>query len=189
MQILNNVGFRKIKNHLCTETFLLRSIHFIAFTLLANSSRLLWVDFEVQPSFWFSPICFGFMLGMKISWKMYLFLHSTKYWRLDILPEVWAFPRPSEEIFSINRPLRAPRKLSWVCIIEMSIKKVKTPFYQPSSFYLEMIIAHNTKQPKFPRCRCLSMFRRLPSIIPRVHCKLKRITRQLSETQGRHRLE
>ena len=103
--------------------------------------------------------------------------------------EVWAFPRPSEQIFLINRPLRAPRKLSWVCTIEMIIKKVKTPFYQPSSFYLEMIIAHNTKQPKFPRCRCLSMFRRLPSIIPRVHCKLKRITGQLSETQGRHRLE
>ena len=135
------------------------------------------------------PYMLWFHARYEISWKMYLFLHSTKYWRLDILPEVWAFPRPSEEIFSINGPLRAPRKLSWVCIIEMSIKKVKTPFYQPSSFYLEMIIAHNTKQPKFPRCRCLSMFRRLPSIILRVHCKLKRITGQLSETQVRHRLE
>ena len=122
---------------------------------------------------------------------MYLFLHSTKYWRLDILPipKSGLFRGLQNRIFLINRPLRAPRKLSWVCIIEMSIKKVKTPFYQPSSFYLEMIIAHNTKQPKFPRCRCLSMFRRLPSIIPRVHCKLKRITGQLSETQGRHRLE
>ena len=26
--------------------------------------------------------------------------------------EIWAFPRPSEQIFLINRPLRAPRKLS-----------------------------------------------------------------------------
>ena len=157
--------------------------------IVREQFKIIMCKFLSTTLFWFSPICFGFMLGMKISWKMHLFLHSTKYWRLDILPEVWAFPRPSEEIFSINRPLRAPRKLSWVCIIEMSIKKVKTPFYQPSSFYLEMIIAHNTKQPKFPRCRCLSMFRRLPSIIPRVHCKLKRITGQLSETQGRHRLE
>ena len=99
--------------------------------------------------------------------------------------EVWAFRRPSEQIFLINTPLRAPRKLSWVYIIEMRIKKKNT---QPSSFYLEMIVAFNTK-PKFPRCRFLSMFRRLPSIIPRVHCKLKRMTGQLLETHGRHRLE
>ena len=102
--------------------------------------------------------------------------------------EVWAFAGPSEQMFLINRPLRAPRKLSWVYVIEMRIKKVKTPFYQPSSFQLEMIIAHNTK-PKFPRCRFLSMFRRLPSIIPQVHCKLKRMTGQLLETHERHRLE
>lgn len=103
--------------------------------------------------------------------------------------EIWAFPRPSEQIFLINRPLRAPRKLSWVYIIEMRIKKVKISFYQLSSFYLEMIITHITKQPKFPRCRFLSMFRRSPSIIPRVHCKLKRMTGQLLETHGHHRLE
>ena len=48
--------------------------------------------------------------------------------------EVWAFAGPSEQMFLINRPLRAPRKLSWVYVIEMRIKKVKTPFYQPSSF-------------------------------------------------------
>ena len=119
---------------------------------------------------------------------MYLPLHNTKYWRLAH-SEVWAIPRPSEQIFLINRPLRIPRKLSWVYIIEMRIRKVKTPFHQLSSFYLEMIITHTTKRPKFLHCRFLRMFRRSPSIIPRVPCKLKRMTGQLLETHGRHRLE
>ena len=87
---------------------------------------------------------------------MYLPLHNTKYWRLDTLP----IPKSglSEAFrtdFLINRLLRTPRKLSWVYIIEMRIKKVKTPFYQPSSFYLEMIITHIIKQPKFTRCYTL----------------------------------
>ena len=120
--------------------------------------------------------------------KMYLPLHNTKYWR-PTHSEVSAFPRPSKQIILINRPLRAPRKLSWVYIIEMRIRKVKTAFYQLSSFYLEMIMTHITKQPKFPRCRFLRMFRRSPSIILRVHCKLKRMTGQLLEIHGRHRLE
>ena len=91
--------------------------------------------------------------------------------------------------FTYSRPLRAPRKLSWAYITEIKIKNVKTAFYQPSSFYLEMTITHSTKQPKFPRCRFLSMFRCLPSIIPRVYRKLKRMTGQLLETHERRRLE
>ena len=160
--------------HIVREQFKISMGRFLSTTFILIFPYMLWFHARYE----------NIMKNVSISSQ-----HEILETRHFTHSEVWAFPRPSEQIFLMNRPLRAPRKLPWVCIIEMSIKKVKTPFYQPSSFYLEMIIAHNTKQPKFPRCLCLSMFHRSPSIIPRVHCKLKRITGQLSETQGRHRLE
>ena len=64
-------------------------------------------------------------------------------------------------------------------------KESKQLFYQPSSLYLEMTITNSTKQTKFPHCRFLGMFRRVPSIILRVYCKLKRMTGQLLEIHDR----
>ena len=160
----------------------MRSISIIAFTLSANSSSLLWVDFKYN-------LHFDFLLYALVSCQIWKYHEKCICFFTTRNVGVWAFQRPSEQIFLINRPLRAPRKLSWVYIIEMRIKKVKISFYQLSSFYLEIIITHITKQPKFPRCRFLSMFRRSPSIIPRVHCKLKRMTGQLLETHGHYRLE
>ena len=177
---MENLTLRKIKNLLCTETLLLRSISFKAFSIVREQCKFVMCSFSSTTPFPFSSIpeshvtwpCFCEDIMKNVS-------TSSQYWRGNI--ENWTFYPFA--------PVACPKEIILGLYHRNQNKNVKTAFYQPSSFYLEMTITHSTKQPKFPRCRFLSMFRCLPSIIPRVYSKLKRMTGQLLETHERRRLE